>query len=276
MTAWHIPDAQLSAWIDGTASMAAAASVEQHLVSCDTCRRAVATAAAPSVTTDLDTVWLGIRDAIEAPALNTLGRVLRRCGMNESDAILLSSAPALTGAWLTGVALVALFTALATTASPGRGLALFLIIAPLLPVAGVAAAYGADVDPTHELTLSAPYSKLRLLMLRTAAVVLTCVPLTVLAAVPIKGPWWVAVAWLVPAAAFVALTLAATTFMPPVYAATGIALGWIALTLPALIDRSPLRVLDQELLVVYLVVTAGAALVFAMRSRHLATDWSIG
>lgn len=276
MTAWHVPEPQLRAWMDGTASMAAAASVEQHLVSCDACRHAVALAAAPVLTGDLDTAWIGIRDAIEAPALNTLGRALRRCGMNESDAILLSSAPALTGAWLTGVTLVALFTALATTASPGRGLAMFLVLAPLLPVAGVAAAYGADVDPTHELTLSAPYSKLRLLMLRTGAVVLTCVPLTVLAAVPLKGPWWVAVAWLLPASAFVALTLAATTFMPPVYAATGIALAWFSLTLPALISGSPLRVLDQGLLVAYVVVTAGAALVFAVRTRHLATDWSIG
>jgi hypothetical protein len=276
MTQWHVPEQQLRAWIDGTASMAAAASVEQHVVSCEACRRAVAVSAGPVDTGDLDVAWIGIRDAIEAPPLNALGRGLRRSGVRESDAILLSSAPALTGAWITGVALVALFTALATTASPGRGLAMFLILAPLLPVAGVAAAYGADVDPTYELTLSSPYSKLRLLLLRTAAVVLTCVPITVLAAIPLKGPWWVAVAWLVPAAAFVAVTLAMTTFVPPVYAATGIALGWIALTLPALISGSPLRVLDQELLVVYVMVTAGAALVFAVRSRHLATDWSIG
>jgi hypothetical protein len=276
MTAWHVPDDQLRAWVEGTASMASAASVEQHLMNCTACQRAVAESAGPVLTEDLEAGWLGIRDAIEAPTLNALGRALRRCGMNESDAILLSSAPALTGAWLTGVALVALFTMLATTASPGRGLAMFLVLAPLLPVAGVAGAYGADVDPTHELTLSAPYSKLRLLMLRTGAVVLTCVPLTVLAAVPLKGPWWVAVGWLVPAAAFVALTLAATTYVPPVYAATGIALGWISLTLPAVISGSPLRVLDQELLVVYIIVTAGAALVFALRSRHLATDWSIG
>jgi hypothetical protein len=276
MTPWHVPDAQLRAWIDGTASMAASASVEQHLVSCDACRRAVAVAASPIVTTDLDAAWLGIRDVIESPRMNVLGRTLQRCGMSESDAVLLSSSPALTGAWLTGVALVALFTAFATTASPGRGLAIFLVLAPLLPVAGVAAAYGTEADATHELTLAAPYSKLRLLLLRTGAVVLTCVPLMMLAAVPLKGPWWLAVAWLLPATAFVMVTLAATTFMPPIYAAAGIALGWVALTLPALVGRTPLRVLDEGLLAAYVAIAICSTLVFAWRSRHLATDWSIG
>ena len=140
------------------------------------------------------------------------------------------------------------FAAAAAAWAPVAGLGLFLVLAPLAPTAGVAAAYGGEADPTHELTLAAPYSKARLLLLRTAIVVATCVPLTMLAAVPLSGPWWVAVVWLLPAAAFVLVTLAATTYAPPVYAATGVAVLWVAATFPALLRREPLALLDSTAL----------------------------
>ena len=47
----------------------------------------------------------------------------------------------------------------------------FLALAPLLPLAGVAAAFGAALDPTYEIGLAAPLSAVRLLLLRTVAVV---------------------------------------------------------------------------------------------------------
>jgi hypothetical protein len=276
MNEWHIPDPALRAWVDGTAPMTTAASVEQHLISCDRCRSSVAALATPTIAPDLDLAWQGIRDAVEAQPLNLVGRTLHRFGMSEPEAILLSSAPAVTGAWITGVALVALFTVFAAGTSPGRGLAAYLIVAPLLPVAGVAAAYGSEADPTYELTLSAPFSKLRLLLLRTGAVVATCVPITALAALPMTGPWWIAVVWLLPAAAFVMLTLAAATYAPPAYAAGGIAIGWIALTAPALLHREPLQLVSSSSLIAYAVIAVIGGLVFSARSQHLATDWRIG
>jgi hypothetical protein len=47
---------------------------------------------------------------------------------------------------------------------------LFLAVAPLVPVAGVAMAYGRVGDPAHEITAATPIDPLRLLLLRTAAV----------------------------------------------------------------------------------------------------------
>jgi hypothetical protein len=44
--------------------------------------------------------------------------------------------------------------------------------APLVPLVGVAVAYGPEADPAHELTATAPYSGLRLVLLRTAAVLI--------------------------------------------------------------------------------------------------------
>jgi hypothetical protein len=277
MTEWHVPEGALRAWADGGGGMAAAASVEAHLMTCARCRDALAGLAAPALlTVDPDDGWLGIRDRIEPQPLPLGGRVLTRLGVRETDATLLSSAPALTAAWLTGMVMVLLFAMLASTWEAGRGVGIFLLLAPLLPVAGVAAAYGAEADPTHELTLAAPYSKLRLLLLRTAAVVATCVPLTMVVGVPVSGPWWIAVVWLLPALAFVLVTLAAATFVPPVYAAGAITLSWTAATLPALIRREPLDLVDATSLVTYAAIALIAGIVFATRIKHLATDWRIG
>ncbi len=277
MSDWHVPEPALRAWVEGTTTMAMSASVEQHLMSCPQCRAAVAVQQpGPVLAPELDDTWMAIREQIEPQQLNPVGRALRRLGIKETDAILLSTSPALTGAWLTAIALVGLFSISAALWTPTRALSLLILAAPLLPMAGVAAAYGAETDPTHEITLSAPYSKIRLLLMRTGLVVATCVPLTIAAAVPIEGPWWLSVVWLLPALAFVLTTLAAATYMPPTYAATGIAAVWLAVSLPALVRREPSALYDTTALVTYTVIALVAGLVFTTRLKHLATDWRIG
>ena len=277
MSDWHVPEPTLRAWVDGTASMTVSASVEQHLLSCPQCRAAVAyQQPGPVLAPELDDTWMAIRDQIEPQQLNPIGRALRLVGVKENDAILLSTSPALTGAWLAAIALVGLFSLSAALWTPTRALALLILAAPLLPMAGVAAAYGAEADPTHEITLSAPYSKIRLLLMRTGLVVVTCVPLTIVAAVPIAGPWWLSVVWLLPALAFVLTTLAAATYMPPTYAAAGIAVAWIAISAPAIVRREPSALYDTTALVTYTVIAVLAGLIFTTRLKHLATDWRIG
>jgi hypothetical protein len=277
MSPWHVPDDALRAWAEGSGGIAAAASVEQHLLTCAQCQDAVARLSEPALLTmDLGAIWDGIREQVEPQKMNLVGRILARLGMRQSDALVLSTAPALTAAWVTGVVLVATFAVLAADWAPGRGLAVFLTMAPMLPVAGVAAAYGLETDPTHELTLAAPYSKIRLLLLRTGMVLLTCVPITVLATVPMEGPWWISVVWLLPAAAFVLATLAAATYAPAGYAAGLIAVLWVCATAPAIIRREPEVLVDATALTAYAAIALIAGIVFTTRIRHLATDWRIG
>ena len=50
------------------------------------------------------------------------------------------------------------------------GLVFFLALAPLIPVAGIAAAFGPGVDPTFEIGLAAPLRSSKLLLIRCTAV----------------------------------------------------------------------------------------------------------
>jgi hypothetical protein len=72
---------------------------------------------------------------------------------------------------LIGVALTLAFAAMASrVAVQPEGVDLFLVMAPLIPVAGVAVAYGRFGDPAHEMTTATPMDPFRLMLLRAAAV----------------------------------------------------------------------------------------------------------
>ena len=71
-------------------------------------------------------------------------------------------------AWLLGTIGVLLFVvSRRVCADSDGGLGLFLLVAPLIPVAGVAAAYGPSSDPSYEAVLASPYPMVRLVLLRT-------------------------------------------------------------------------------------------------------------
>src|SRR4029450_5981448 len=90
-----------------------------------------------------------------------------------------------------------------------------LAVAPLLPLAGVAAAYGPGVDPTFELALTAPMRGLRLLLIRAAAVLATTTLLAAGASVALPGFGLRAVGWLLPSLALTLASLAPATFVEP-------------------------------------------------------------
>ena len=91
-----------------------------------------------------------------------------------------------------GLALALLPATLALAQTGDRGIGLFLALAPVLPVAGVAVAFGPRTDPLHEVAVAAPYSSFRLLLLRSAAVLTTSLLLAVPAAALLPATAWVA------------------------------------------------------------------------------------
>lgn len=261
MTTWHVSDSRLRAWVAGSVGSIEAASIEQHIPGCGQCQAVVAEA----YSSEGDQVWEAIRDRIEPQPLNVVGRVLARLGMSPGNALLLSSVPSLSGAWLLGVAFTLAFSVAAAGTAGPRGVAVFLLLAPLAPLFGVAFAFGAEIDPLYELTLVAPYSKFRLLLLRSSLVLTTTIPLATLAAIPLDAPWWVAGAWLLPASAFCAVTLAATRWVEPQVTALVISVAWVLAQVTAVRVGEPMAALTVTAMIAYAVVGLAAVTFFLSR-----------
>jgi hypothetical protein len=266
---WHADEALLARYLRGDAGAALGSSIEAHLLHCATCRSRVSPLVDPVPLRD---VWARLEESVQAPRPGILHRVARRLGVADHEALLLSAAPALRTGWLLGTALALAFAAVAALGGGSRGAALFLIVAPLAPVAGVAVSYGPDIDEAYEPTLAAPYSSSRLLMLRAVTILLTSVPLAAIGGLLLPGSAWSAVTWLLPASAALALTLAGSTWTSPARAATVVAVGWLAVIGSAYAPdvSEPVELLAGPALPLYAVTGLAAALVFRARSGRLA------
>jgi hypothetical protein len=225
VTDWHVDETTIARYAQGQVPLSIGASVESHLLSCGQCRALLA----PAVdTARLATLWDGVLDRAEAPRPALVERLLRLVGVSDGTARLLAATPALRGSWLLAMAGALVFAAAAALAAGGsdQGTLLFLAIAPILPVAGVAAAFHRGVDPTYEIGLAAPYPQFKLLLLRSAAV--TAVTSTAALAVGLLLPTrtLTAAAWLLPALALTSLTLVLARRLDIGYAAAAVCGAW--------------------------------------------------
>ena len=269
---WHVSEEAMASWVDGSADAVTGASVEQHVVHCETCRLRVAGAVSdrpPAAVPDLDTAWSSIADAVQLPRPSWFERLLASVGLSASDARLLATAPSLRLAWMLGTIAVLAFVAGATGWRDAEGAALFLMAAPLVPLVGVALAYGPEADPAHELTSTTPYSGLRLVLLRTGAVLGTSLPLVLAAGLFVGGRLsWL---WLLPAVGFVALVLALSTWMDPVFPTVGIAALWVAAVGRASwLDNADV-LLGEVSLILYAALALVGLVVFLVRIRRTIT-----
>src|SRR4029450_567883 len=152
--AWHADGELLAAYDEQRLDAAARWSVEAHLTSCAACRlqaRALVEEAR------LQRLRVALIEAVEGPRAGVAERLLVRLGVAEHTARLLAATPALRGSWLLAVATVLAFAVLAGWTHPGQDANLaFLCVAPLLPLAGIAAAYGPGGAPADEIGLAAP------------------------------------------------------------------------------------------------------------------------
>jgi hypothetical protein len=264
-SSWHPPSTSLAEYATGRPTAVTAASVEAHLVACAECRRAVAPLA-PSAVVEAGRV--GQRSALQRPRAPWAVRLARRAGLSDPDAVLLTASSALRDSWIVSVVVVLGFAAAAPSFAGGLGDAAFLVIAPLVPVVGVALVY-AGTEPTIEaIAGAAPYSQLRLLLLRTVAVLVTTLPLVALAALLARGAGWAMVGWLLPSLAFTAAVLALSTWLAVEVAAPVVALLWTGTVCAAAFHQSAQAVVSAAVQPLYLVLAAGAAAVVAVQVRR--------
>ncbi|HEV8652039.1 MAG TPA: zf-HC2 domain-containing protein [Actinomycetes bacterium] len=239
--AWHADGELLAAYAAGRLDVAGTWSVEAHVTSCAGCRELAGALAEPE---RLRRGRAAVIAAVDVPHAGVAERLLVRLGVPDYTARLLAATPALRGSWLLAVATTLAFAVLAARLGSGRDASLaFLTVAPLLPLAGIAVAYGPGIDPTYEIGLAAPMRSFKLLLLRAAAVVGAAAVLAAAASLALPGLGPGAAGWLLPALALTACSLALATLVEPLRA-TGIsAAAWVAAVLVTVQPPGPSSVL---------------------------------
>ncbi|MBO1334029.1 zf-HC2 domain-containing protein [Streptomyces sp. VRA16 Mangrove soil] len=227
-TEWHVTESAAAQYVDGVLPEPDCWSVERHLEECGRCavrvsRAARAGAAAP--------VLAGVRAELLAAVRES--EPVSASRVRRPARLLWSVGPALRGPWLLALLVVAAgAVGLAYGAGFDGALPLLLALAPVVPVAGVAMSFGRHADPLHEIAASTPSGGLRLILVRTLAVLAVSLPLLTVAGLLLPTPQHAQApapaAWLLPG---LALTLAALALGGYVglRAATGaVGAGWAA------------------------------------------------
>ena len=256
----------LPQYTSGRTNLALSASIEAHLVGCADCRLLLASGTDSAA---LALVWAGIQAAIQRPALPPVLRLLRRIGLNEQDGVLLSASQSLRGPWTLATSAILVFAVAASFPGQLIGQAFYLLVAPLVPVLGVVIAFAAG-DTGAELTGATPYSKTRLALLRTAAVIVTTVPLVVALGAIVPGIGWLAIAWLGPALGLTLTALVALTWLRPAITGSVLSLSWLVVVGLAY-GHHHLRaavVGDVQLGYLALAVVTAGLLIARIRSAH--------
>lgn len=253
---WHVDAETVRQYQEGLVDRVNGASLEAHLTVCDRCR-----GLAKVEDEWLRRSWAGVASRIEPGKRSVAERVLIAVGVPERIARIVAVSPSLRLSFLLALVLVIGFAVIASNAQPSaRSYVIFLGAAPLLPVAGVAMAYGRHIDPAYEMAAAAPLDAFRLLLLR-AATVLTVSVAAGLAAWPlVPAPSSLGFsAWLLPALSLVLVTLALGSRLEMWLAASLVGGGWLlVVVLASTQGQSVFTASAQVAYIVLGVIGAGA------------------
>jgi hypothetical protein len=283
----HAGDDLLAGYAAGTVGGVAAWSVEAHLTACARCRSAL------SGQVDSDRLARNRSALLVRVAVGDGGwlrRLLGRCGVPDHLLCLLAATPSLRRSWLLAVAGVLAVVAGEAAAVrygwiPAGGptgpagypdpavVAPFLLVAPLLVLAGVAAAFLPMFDPASRLAVAAPFSGFTLLLVRAVSALAVALVPVICAAFIVPGPGWLPVALLLPSLALCAFALAAATVMDPRAAALTAGASWALPALLLTMSHLPLAVVQSPAQLACAAVLCAAALTLFLRHDRFELGW---
>jgi hypothetical protein len=246
---WHASPDLLRRYADGDPELAADVvwAVEVHLESCADCRARLADQA-PAVAPLVDQVWAALEpDTTPAP--------VRRVRWLSAWAT-----PAMVP-WLAMTVIVTVLALVVDRMVSASFPSLALLLAPIAPVAGVAAAWAKGLDPAHELVAATPRAGLYLVLRRTVAVLVLVIPLMAVAT------WTSPLRWLLPCLAFTVATLAIGGFVGVRRTATGLVTAWTAFVVgPSLLTARTPTVLEPTAFGVWAAVLVAGVVVIRLRA----------
>ena len=253
MTNWHAPADSLRRYAIGTVDDVTACSIEAHLERCALCRGVIATDADPVL---MEAMWDGVEDRVDHPHLRVVERALRGVGLDEGSARLVAATPGLRLAWLAAVALIVGLVVLMCASADSD--ALFLAVAPLLPLLGVAAVFAPGVEPAGEIGAATPLFGFGLVLRRSEAVLVASFGMLILGALALPGLELRDAGWVLPALALSLTTIALSTRLAVVPIASVLGSAWITgLGVLSYLDGRNLAVVDAA------AFTVGGQIAFA-------------
>jgi hypothetical protein len=268
----------VAAYGAGTLGDIAAWSVEQHLPGCAACRSVLAG--------ELDRARLErnltvVLTRIGLPEPGPVERVAARLGVPSHLWRLLVVTPSLRASWLAGTVLVlaaavgAAWADRSWLAGGAAGLVPFLVLAPLLPLAAIGAAFCRAFDPAADLATAAPVSGVWLFLVRSAAVLPSALGPVVVAACVLPGDPLLPLLVVLPALALVAAALALATLTDPARAAGCVAGGWVVLVVAlGLASGSPAAPYSRSGQAVEVCVALTACALLWARRHVLEAGWN--
>ncbi|MFD7704133.1 zf-HC2 domain-containing protein [Streptomyces caelestis] len=198
--------------------------LEAHLETCRVCRDRLSAAVAtrtPAVVTLVDTVWSDL-----GPQLAAATRMPHRRHRSTQLARWLTPTMVPWLAMVMSVTPLALLLDLVGTGSDE--VSLVLLLAPVLPVLGVAASWSRGLDPAYELTASVPKAGLYLVLRRTASVLAVVIPALLVGGYVAGDAGTTAAQWLLPCLAFTSTALALGGVIGVTRAAVALVAVWAA------------------------------------------------
>jgi hypothetical protein len=293
----HASEQLLARYASGTIATVALWSVEAHLSGCARCRSALSLHADPGRLARNRSVLLA-RAALGDGG--RLRRLLRRCGFPDYVLDLLAATPSLRASWLlsvvgvlavvTGEAAAVRYGWIPVHAGPGGALnpgflarspalnpevlATFLLVGPLLVLAGVAAAFLPLFDPAYRLAVAAPISGVRLLLVRTVSALTAALVPVAVAAFAVPGPRWLPAGLLLPSLALCAFALAAATVVDPRAAVATAGILWALPVLILALTDGPLRIVQSTAQFACVALICISAVVLILRHDRFDLGWT--
>jgi hypothetical protein len=243
--AWHVAHEDALAYASNSLPETDCWSLEKHLEACSSCAGRVSDAvlaggAAPELARARAAV-MSVADAEPRPRRASVTIPTARSGAwtaLRGWAVRLgwAAGPALRLPWLLAlVSVAALAVGMAHVGEIAGARPVLLAFAPLLPLAGPALSYGRYADPLHEIAASTPSGGLRLLLIRSAAVLAVSMPLVTVTGVLLPSAPGTpgAATWLLPGLALTLATLALGSYVGCRGAAAGISVMWLTAVVTA-------------------------------------------
>jgi hypothetical protein len=271
----------LDGYAVGAVDQVTAWSVEAHVATCGRCRSTVSAQVEPR---RLARNREGMLVRVATTDSGRVPRLLSRCGIPDHVLRLLTATPSLRLSWLLSVvgvlAVVAGEGLLAAYVSGGPVVPhgaqvplLFLLVAPLLVLATVAAAFLPWFDPACSLAVAAPFSGFTLLLVRTFCALATALVPVVVAAFVVPGPGWLPAALLLPSLALCAVALATAAVVGPRAACVIAGALWAAPVLWLGAARSPQLAVQWHGQAASAVLLLAAVAVLVVRRDRFEIGW---